>query len=80
MAERSLNEIIQEGQELTLEWGELKQKEIRGNLSTEEKARLLQLDGYLLGLMGQAMSLGFNPTVGMGIPLEDENEVNENYW
>ena len=81
MAERSISEIMAEGQKLTLEHAELLRKSITGTLTSEEAARKSVLEGYLLGLMGEAQARG----VGIGVGTEyrgEENldEVDEDPW
>jgi hypothetical protein len=76
MAERSIAEIMEEGQRLTLEHAELLRRSIVGEtLTAEETARKAQLEGYLLGLMGQAQAQGVGTAVGTGYgQVQDEDE------
>src|SRR5688572_17231509 len=64
MAERTIAEIMAEGQKLTLEQAELLRKQIGGTITAEETARLATLTGYLLGLMGEAQARGVGNAVG----------------
>jgi hypothetical protein len=66
MAQRSVGEVMAEGQKLTLELLELKRKEIAGTATAEEKIRITQLDAYLLGLVGEAQAMGVGVGVGTG--------------
>lgn len=66
MGQRSVGEVMAEGQKLTLELVELKRKEMAGTATAEDKARILQLDAYLLGLVGEAQALGVGVGVGTG--------------
>ena len=78
MAQRNISEIMAEGQKLTLEHAELLRKSITGTLTTEEAARKGVLEGYLLGLMGEAQAQGVGVAVGTGygeVPIEGEGDL-----
>lgn len=66
MAQRSVSEIMAEGQKLTLEHAELLRKQILGTITPEESTRKSVLEGYLLGLMGEAQAQGVGVGVGTG--------------
>ena len=84
MGTRSIGEVMAEGQKLTLELVDLKRKEIAGTATSEDKTRIVQLDAYLLGLVGEAQAQG----VGVGIGTEyrgeqtdeDEDAYQGNLW
>lgn len=69
---RSVGEVVREGQTLTLELMGLKRKKVAGTATEEEKARIIELDSYLLGLAGEAQALGFGTQVDLtGLVGED---------
>lgn len=80
---RSIGEVMAEGQRLTLELVDLKRKEIAGTATADEKARIIQLDAYLLGLVGEAQAQGVGTAVGTGYGEvqadEDEDEGYDEY-
>lgn len=69
MGQRSISEIMVEGQKLTLEHAELLRKSIVSTLTSEESARKGVLEGYLLGLMTEAQAQG----VGVGAVYQGES-------
>lgn len=72
---RSVGEVIREGQTLTLELMGLKRKKVAGTATEEEKARIIELDSYLLGLAGEAQALGFGTQVDLTGLVGEETEL-----
>lgn len=74
---RSISEVMAEGQKLTLELIGLKRKEIAGTATEAEKSRIVQLDAYLLGLVGEAQAQGVGVAVGTGYGQNTEAVVED---
>lgn len=72
---RSVGEVVREGQTLTLELMGLKRKKVAGTATEEEKARIIELDSYLLGLAGEAQALGFGTQVDLTGLVGEETEL-----
>ena len=62
---RTLNQVMLEGQEKTLEVMALMQKQVAGTITEGESQRLAMLNGNLLALSQEAIGLGLNPTAIM---------------
>lgn len=77
MGQRSISEIMREGQEKTLEQVALLEKQMNGTITEDEKLRLGMLNGNLLALMKEAQAQGVGVGVGTGYGEvntdEDEN-------
>jgi hypothetical protein len=74
---RSIGEVMAEGQKLTLELVDLKRKEIAGTATAEDKTRIVQLDAYLLGLVGEAQAQGVGTAVGTGYGEGGDEDTDE---
>lgn len=57
---RTLAQVMLEGQEKTLEAMTLKAKQVAGTLTADESTRLAMLEGNLLALAGEAQGLGLD--------------------
>lgn len=58
--DRTLNQVMLEGQERTLELMGLKNKQVAGTLTVDETARMNLLEGNLLALANEAQGLGLD--------------------
>jgi hypothetical protein len=68
MGQRTLQELVAEGQRLEAEGRDLLRKQITEGLTAEETARKAQLEGYLLGLVEQVQAMtGGGVGVGAGV-------------